>query len=148
MKNSYFTIGNIEISLLEIETIILREKSISEKIYGYKKYDSQLELPKIQKFDNIINFGISMLSSSSPSIRIYFPTNFMESLKLNATEFFWRSIKIDLDNNELTIPEYITWIEPDFITNLDKYKDYLQEDYWKFIDENKNNLKVKVEKYN
>ena len=72
----------------------------------------------------------------------------MESLKLNATEFFWRSIKIDLDNNELTIPEYITWIEPDFITNLDKYKDYLQEDYWKFIDENKNNLKVKVEKYN
>ena len=147
IKNSYFTIGNIELSLLEIEALILREKSICDKIYGIKKYDSQMDLPKIQKFENIINFGISMVTTSSPSIRIYFPTNFEESLKFNMSEFFSRSIKIDLDKNELKIPEYITWIESDFLNNFEKYKIYLPKEIARFVEENKNNLSLSVEKY-
>ena len=147
IKNSYFTIGNIELSLLEIETYILREKSISDKIYGIKKYDSQLDLPKIPKYDNLINFGISMAAMSSPSIRIYFPTNFDETLKFNMSEFFWRNIKIDLDKNELKIPEYLNWVEPNFAENIDKYKIYLQEDCVRFIEKNKNNVNVCVDKY-
>ena len=147
MKNSYFTIGRLEISLLEIETYILRDKQISDKIYGIKKYDSQLDLPKIPKFDNIINFGISMVTNSSPSIRIYFPTNFEETLKFNMDEFFWRTIKIDLDKNELKLPKYLAWIEPDFLENFDKYKNHLPEEYRRFIEENKNKLNINVEDF-
>ena len=149
IKNSYFTIGNIELSLLEIETYILRDKSISDKIYGIKRYDSQLDLPKIEKYDNLINFGISMATLSSPSIRIYYPTNFDESLKFNMSEFFYRTIRINLDKNEIKIPEYITWIEPNFIENINKYKIYLEEGYVRFVEENKNknNLNNSIEKY-
>ena len=147
IKNSYFTIGNVELSLLEIETFILRDKSISDKIYGIKKYDSQLDLPKIEKFDKIINFGIYMVTPSSPSIRIYFPSNFEESLKFNMNEFFWRSIDIDWDNNELKIPEYLTWIEPNFLENVDKYKMYFNENCARFVEERGKNLNVKIEKY-
>ena len=93
-----------------------------DKIYGIKKYDSQLGLPEIPKYDNLINFGISMATMSSPSIRIYYPTNFQESLKFNMNELFYRNIKIDLDKIELKIPEYLTWIEPNFIENFNKYK--------------------------
>ena len=147
IKNSYFTIGNIELSLLEIETYILRDKAISDKIYGVKKYDSQLDLPKIPKYNNLINFGISMVAMSSPSIRIYYPTNFNETLKFNMNEFFWRNIKIDFDKNELKIPEYLTWVEPNFVENIDKYKMYLQEDCVRFIEKNKDNVKVSIDKY-
>ena len=147
IKNSYFTIGNIELSLLEIEAYILRDKSIMDKIYGIKKYDSQLGLPEIPKYDNLINFGISMATMSSPSIRIYYPTNFQESLKFNMNEFFYRNIKIDLDKIELKMPEYLTWIEPNFMENFNKYKIYLPEECTSFVEENKNNLNISVEKY-
>ena len=147
IKNSYFTIGNIEISLLEIEAFILRDKSVLDKIYGSRKYDSQLNLPKIPKYDSIINFGISMVTKTSPSIRIYYPTNFYETLKFNMDEFFWRSIKIDLDKNELKIPEYLSWVEPNFVGNFDKYKNHLQEGCSQFIEENKNKLNSNIEKF-
>ena len=88
-----------------------------------------------------------MATMSSPSIRIYFPTNFDETLKFNMSEFFWRNIKIDLDKNELKIPEYLNWVEPNFAENIDKYKIYLQEDCVRFIEKNKNNANVCVDKY-
>ena len=88
-----------------------------------------------------------MATMSSPSIRIYYPTNFQESLKFNMNEFFYRNIKIDLDKIELKIPEYLTWIEPNFIENFNKYKIYLPEECTSFVEENKNNLNISVEKY-
>ena len=42
LKNPYFTIGNFEISLYEMENNILREKIISDKIYGYVFEGEQL----------------------------------------------------------------------------------------------------------
>ena len=146
LKNSYFTIGNIEISLLEIEALILRDKTIMDKIYGTKKYE-QLDLPKIPKYDNLINFGISMVTESSPSITIYFPTNFDETLKLNMIEFMRRTIKMDFDNNTLKIPKYLTWIEPDFIKNFDKYKMTLDKKLVQYIEINKKNLQVIVDNF-
>ena len=144
LKNSYFTIGNIVISLLEIEVFILRDKSIVDKIYGTKKYE-QINLPKIPKYDTLINFGISMANNYSPSIRIYFPTNFDKSLKLNISEFFNRTIK--LEDNQLKIPKYLSWIEPNFLENFDKYKMHLNDELVEYIETNKNNLTVIVEDF-
>ena len=88
-----------------------------------------------------------MVTKTSPSIRIYYPTNFYETLKFNMDEFFWRSIKIDLDKNELKIPEYLSWVEPNFVGNFDKYKNHLQEGCSQFIEENKNKLNSNIEKF-
>ena len=91
-----------------------------------------------------------MAKNTSPSIRIYFPTNFDETLKLNMSEFFWRTINLDLDNDELKIlkiPKYLTWIEPDFLGNFDKYKKHLNKKLVKYIEANKNNLTVVVEDF-
>ena len=144
LKNSYFTIGNIIISLLEIEALILRDKSIVDRIYGTKKYEP-LNLPKIPKYDNLINFGISMANNTSPSIRIYFPNNLKKSLKLNIFEYFHRTIH--LINNQLKIPKYLSWIEPNFLENFDKYKIYLNKKLVKCIEANKKDLIVVVEDF-
>ena len=59
LKNSYYTIGNCEISLYEIENVILRKNEISKRIYkeiiihDYIKY-----LPIIKQINRFINFGI------------------------------------------------------------------------------------------
>ena len=136
LKNSYFTIGGMEISLYEIETNIIRERVISNKIYGNIIDNEQLKLPEINKFNSIINFGISLPTISSPSIRMYFPMNFMESLKLNASLFFSNNLKIDMQNNKIEIPEYVTWIDPNFVSNMDKYSENLPQGFLKFVKKN------------
>ena len=136
LKNSYFTIGNIEISLYEIESNILRDKIIVDKIYGNVFESEPLKLPNINKFNSIINFGISLPTVSAPSIRMYFPMNFLESLKLNASLFFSNNLKIDMQNNTIEIPEYATWIDPNFINDMNKYNENLPQGFLKFIRKN------------
>ena len=126
----------MEISLYEIETNIIREKEISNKIYGNIIDNEQLNLPNVEKFNSIINFGISLPTISSPSIRMYFPMNFLESLKLNSSLFFSNNLKIDMQNNKIEIPEYVTWIDPNFVSNMDKYRENLPQGFLKFVRKN------------
>ena len=147
LKNSYFTIGNVEISLYEIENFILRDKLILDNIYGKIINNTQLNLPKIEKFDPIINFGISIPTISSPSVRMYFPMNFVESLKFNALEFFSRSLGIDFQSKTIQIPEYITWIDPSFVDNINKYKGCIPKEFLSYYNSHKMKIKLIVEKY-
>jgi hypothetical protein len=147
LKNSYFTIGNIEISLYEIESFILRDKIISDNIYGKIINNTQLNLPEIKKFDLLINFGISLPTISSPCIRMYFPMNFLESLKFNALEFFSRNLGIDIQNNTIQIPEYVNWIDSSFVENINSYSYCIPKEFLSYVNNNKLNLKVFIEKY-
>ena len=147
LKNSYFTIGNVEISLYEIESNILRDKSISDNIYGAIINNTQLNLPKINKFNSLINFGVSLPTVSSPCLRMYFPTNFLESLKFNALEFFSRSLGIDIQNNTIQIPEYINWIDSSFIKNINNYKDCIPKEFLNYVNNNQIDLKIIEEKF-
>ena len=147
LKNSYFTIGNIEISLLEIESLILRDKNIIKNIYGISVNNEKLKLPKIDKFDSIINFGISLPTISSPDLRIYYPSNFIESLKYNTTLYFSKSLKIDLIDETIEIPEYLNIIEPNFNFSMEKYNEYFEKDFLKLIKE-KQTFKIIIKKFN
>ena len=148
LKNSYFTIGKVEISLYEIENNILRDKLILDNIYGkIINNNVQLNLPKIEKFDPIINFGISLPTASSPCIRMYFPMNFEETLKFNALEFFSRSLGIDFQNKIVQIPEYISWIDSSFVDNINKYKDCIPKEFLNYYNIRKEKIKFVIEKY-
>ena len=147
LKNSYFTIGNIEISLLEIESLILRDKNIIKNIYGISVNNEKLKLPKIDKFDSIINFGISLPTISSPDLRIYYPSNFIESLKYNTTLYFSKSLKIDLIDETIEIPEYLNIIEPNFNFSMEKYNEYVEKDFLKLIKQ-KQTFKIIIKKFN
>ena len=145
LKNSYFTIGNIEISLLEIEAYILRNETIIKNIYGVDINNEQINLPNIDKFDSIINYGISLPTISSPDIRIYFPSNFIESLKYNAFSFFSKNINIQ--EGIIEIPEYIKMIEPNFNFNTTTYNKYFEEEFLKKVNENPY-YEIKSKNYN
>ena len=147
LKNSYFTIGNVDISLLEIEAFILRDENIIKNIYGININNDQLKLPKIDKFDSVINFGISLSTISSPDVRIYYPSNFIQSLKYSASLFFSKNLKIDLQRGTIEIPEYINMIEPNFDFNMEKYKDYFEQDFLKVVKENPS-FKIIIKKFN
>ena len=135
LKNSYFTIGNLEISLFEIENFILRSVDIGKKIYGSVKKSKDLVLPEMN-FDSIINFGISIPTISSPCLRIFFPFNFINNLKLNAIEFFERNIHIDFENQKIEMPELLFWIDEKFYENLNKYEGLLPKEFMNFINKN------------
>ena len=147
LKNSYFTIGNVDISLLEIEAYILRDENIIKNIYGISINNDQLKLPKIDKFDSVINFGISLSTKSAPDVRIYYPSNFIQSLKYSASLFFSKNLKIDLQRGTIEIPEYINMIEPNFDFNMKNYNDYFEEDFLKAIKENPS-FKIIIKKFN
>jgi hypothetical protein len=147
LKNSYFTIGNVDISLLEIEAYILRDENIIKNIYGIAINNDQLKLPKIDKFDSVINFGISLSTKSAPDVRIYYPSNFIQSLKYSASLFFSKNLKIDLQRGTIEIPEYINMIEPNFDFNMKNYNDYFEEDFLKAIKENPS-FKIIIKKFN
>ena len=147
LKNSYFTIGNVDISLLEIEAFILRDENIIKNIYGININNEQLKLPKIDKFEPVINFGISLPTISSPDVRIYYPSNFIQSLKFSASLFFSKNLKIDLQRGTIEIPEYINMIEPNFDFNMETYKEYFEQDFLKVVKENPS-FKIIIKKFN
>ena len=119
-----------------------------DNIYGkIINNNVQLNLPKIEKFDPIINFGISLPTASSPCIRMYFPMNFEETLKFNALEFFSRSLGIDFQNKIVQIPEYISWIDSSFVDNINKYKDCIPKEFLNYYNNRKEKIKFVIEKY-
>lgn len=115
IKNSYYNIGGYDVSLYEIDTCILRGSQTSKNIYGevYRFPDSD---PKsillLEKIEKDIFYGISLPTKSSPRLQVYFPNTLTELLKLNAIDYFNRGINVDMDSCMLTIPEYVTWVDP------------------------------------
>ena len=147
LTNSYFTIGDVEISLFEIESCILRNKKIVDNIYGKILYKSKLNLPNIEKYDSLINFGISLPTISSPCLRMYFPMNLLESLKFNALEFFSRSLGVDIQNKTIQLPQYINWIDPSFIDNINNYKECVPKEFINYVNNHKMKLQIVIEKF-
>jgi hypothetical protein len=126
LKNSYFNIGGYDVSLYEIENCILTNNLASQNIYGEQPMLRDEEKRKVLLIDEIekfTNYGISLPTKSSPNLRIYFPSNLPELLKLNVIEFFSKNINIDLDKNTLNISEYILWIDEQFVENMNRYEE-------------------------
>ena len=69
------------------------------------------------------SYGISLPTLSSPGLRIYFPNNLVDLLRLNAIEFFTKNVQIDIENYLIYIPEYINWSDPQFIDHIMKYEE-------------------------
>ena len=135
LKNSYFDIGNLVISLYEIEKYILRGREISKRIYPNIVDNSQFKIKQVEKIDNnnLINYGISLPTNSSPIIRIYYPFNFIDSLKINAIEFFSRNINYNTQSKNIEIPEYSIWIDPNFKDNINNYKSFFPKGIFNFL---------------
>ena len=51
-----------------------------------------------------------------------------------------------MQNNVIEIPEYMTWIDQNFINDMDKYKENLPQGFLKFIKKNPS-FKIIVGKY-
>jgi hypothetical protein len=135
LKNSYFEIGNLVISLYEMETYILRGKETSKRIYTNVIDNTQFKIKPVERIENsnLINYGISLPTVSAPIIRIYYPFNFIDSLKINEIEFFSRNINYNTQNQNIEIPEYALWIDPNFNKNLNNYKNFLPKGIFNFF---------------
>ena len=145
LKNSYFNIGNLVISLYEMESYILRGKEIIKKIYTNIIDNTQFIIKPIERIDNnLINYGISLPTNSAPIIRIYYPFNFIDTLKMNAIEFFSRNINYNTQSQSLEIPEYSIWIDPNFKDNINNYKSFLPKGIFNFL---KHKLNIGLAKY-
>ena len=147
LKNSYYSIGGIEISLIEIENLILRKDDITQRIYGEKIKNEIQKLPRLTINNKWVNYGIYLPNVSSVNLQIYFPNTLNKSLKANASEFICKHMKINVNIKEIVLPEYVVWIENDFVKNLWFYKEILPHEVTNWIDMNRNDITVKVDKY-
>ena len=147
-KNSFFNIGGLNFSLYEIETNILRNNYMSKKLFSeiidFSKGDSRNKF----KLDNIIkylNFAISEPMTSSFKLQIYFPKTIEKQILKNAIDYFNSRIVVDDKNILVKIPEYLSWVDDNFLKNLIYYKPIMNNDVYNFI--NKNQDKVKFIKH-
>ncbi len=126
LKNSCFDIGGYEVSLYEIENCILKNSLISQNIYGeipeFKSDDCRRKLV-LENVDKITYYSISLPTKSSPGLRIYFPNNLNQLIRLNAIEYLSKNVNLDFDKNILNIAEYVTWIDHLFSLNLNEYQE-------------------------
>jgi len=130
LKNSYFNIGGINISLFEIENFVLTDGQYSENVYGEKpkihlndpKYNLKIDSYLVDKF---IRFGIFFPTKSSPSLKIYFPNSLSQLLKLNAIDYVAKFVNVDVDDKVLEYPEFIAWIDSKFLEKMNEYIEYI-----------------------
>jgi hypothetical protein len=142
-KNSYFNIGGINFSLYEIETNILRNNYMSKKLFSeiidFPKGDSRNKF----KIDNIIkylNFAISEPMTSSFKLQIYFPQTIEKQILTNAIDYFNSRIIVDGKNILVKIPEYLSWVDDNFLENLSYYKRIMNNDVFDFIQKNQDKV--------
>ena len=126
LKNSHFIIGGFELSLYEIENCILTNNLASENIYGeirkFSEDDIRQELV-LHDVERITYYAISLPTKSSPGLRIYFPNNLFELIRLNAIEYLSKNFIIDFDKGFLNTAEYILWVDNDFLNHLCDYQE-------------------------
>jgi len=126
LKNSCFDIGGFEVSLYEIENCILTNSLASQNIYGeipiFKDDDRRQQLV-LENVDKLTYYAISLPTKSSPGLRIYFPNNLHQLIRLNAIEYLSKNITLDFEKNILNICEYVTWIDQYFFHNLNEYQE-------------------------
>ena len=137
---------------------MLTQNDISYNKYGEHTNFKKDDYRNCLIIDNIpfyTIYGISIPTKTSPSLRIFFPNNLNELLKLNAIDFFSRNINIDMDNCVLLVPEVIMWIDPKFIENIKYYAEYyifnkfrlMSNDFVTFLLSVKKDLILNVNKY-
>ena len=142
-KNSYFNIGNINFSLYEIETNILRNNYMSKKLFSeiidFPKGDSRNKF-KIDSMIKYMNFAISEPMTSSFKLQIYFPQTIEKQILKNAIDYFNSRIIVDGKNILVKIPEYLSWVDDNFLGNLNYYKEIMNSDVFDFIKKNQDKV--------
>ncbi len=142
-KNSYFNIGGTNFSLYEIETNILRNNYMSKKLFSemvdFPKGDSRNKF-KIDNLIKYLNFAISEPMTSSFKLQIYFPQTIEKQILTNAIDYFNSRIIVDGKNILVKIPEYLSWVDDNFLGNLSYYKKIMNNDVFDFIEKNQDKV--------
>lgn len=130
LKYSYFDIGGLVLSLYEIEQFILRQTNESTKFTDnftkvLQSKEEYLDILMQDKHSNeklkFLKFGISYPLFSSPTLRVYFPLNLEERLKVNAYEYLSKNINIDIEQGIIYVPEMLMSIDDQFKENINYY---------------------------
>ena len=144
-KNAYFNIGGYILSLFEIENILLKNNYISKKIYGeisdFPKGDLRNRFIVNDRI-KFLNFAISEPMKTCNKLQIYFPQSLEKPIFKNTIDFFLIYIFINSTNYIIKIPEYLSWLEEEFINNLPYYKDVINYDIFNYINGNKGKIEI------
>ena len=129
LKNCQFNIGGYELSLLEIETGIL-------KCYNYLEDDTLIGNDFcIGKFgiteqNILINFALCFpIKSDIFDLKIYTATNFEEQLYQTTKTFLAKNLNFNSEEKSIKISSYIEMIRPDILNiSFVLYQNYLSEE--------------------
>ena len=142
-KNSYFNIGGFNFSLQEIEMNIIgnnnKSKTFYEEMTSFAIGDSRNKY----KIDNVIkyvNFGIFEPMSYSFKLQMYFPQTIEKQILKNAIDYFSNKIIFDGKKVVVKLPEYLLWVDDNFLKNLELYEPMINKDLFDFMVNNKDKV--------
>ena len=142
-KNSYFNIGGFNFSLQEIEMNIIgnnnKSKTFYEEMTSFPRGDSRNKF-KIDNVVKYVNFGIFEPMTYSFRLQIYFPQTIENQILKNAIDYFSSKIIFDGKNILVKLPEYLLWVDDNFLKNLDIYKPVINKDLFDFMNKNKDKV--------
>lgn len=106
-KTANQNLGNIKVSLDQIETGILRKK----KTEGNTKFTEKFQ---VDKLDPRIHFTLNCGATSCPPIAFYSAENLDKDLATAEESFVSQTCKYDAASNTLELSELFKWFEEDF----------------------------------
>ena len=142
-KNSYFNIGGFNFSLQEIEMNIIGNNNMSKTFYEEMTSFSRGDSRNKFKIDNVVkyvNFGIFEPMTYSFKLQIYFPQTIENQILKNAIDYFSGKIIFDGNNVKVKLPEYLLWVDDNFLKNLELYEPLINKDLFDFMNKNKDKV--------
>ena len=142
-KNSYFNLGGFNFSLQDIEMNIIgnnnKSKTFYEEMTSFAIGDSRNKY-KIDNVVKYVNFGIFEPMSYSFRLQMYFPQTIEKQILKNAIDYFSSKIIFDGKKVLVKLPEYLLWVDDNFLKNLEHYKPLINKDLFDFMINNRDKV--------
>jgi len=131
-KKAVYNIGGLELSILEIEYCIIRNKTsspiglFSNNPPKWKPEDPKCNLA-IDISDARVNFALNYGCASSVPMRIYTTENLDNMLNRNAKDYLETHIFVDLPKKQVTLPKIMDWYQKDYGQSKEDILEWLAE---------------------
>lgn len=133
--NSLYKIGGYDISLYEIENLILNGHNIYQETIVFT--DPFMKKFSLTEFNILIDCVLYFpIKNKNTSLVLFNNENYLKQIEDNTNEFFVKNIKYDSDNKRLTITNYLLLLFPHFESDQYKqFKDHIGYSLYKVIKE-------------
>lgn len=137
LKNSLYKIGGYEISLHEIDHLILNGPNLHQEPITFT--DPFMEKFSLLEYNILIDCALYFpIDSTITSLVVFHSEQFLKQIEDITNDFFNKNIKFDSENNVLTMSSYLLLLFPNFVSvQYKQFKNHLSNSLFEIINAKK-----------